>query len=214
MANYGEVFDVLASTFDFMEWAAKAKLSDETVDKLKATNIITFEALTEIELADLKELKLQPGDRLLMRREIKHLKAELADASRAADKQKADASRAADKQKPGEDGAVETSPPEKSDKSDQDKLEKTDQEKGKGKKKGNSKKKVETESDLTSTSSGEYSGETSGSTLSSTSSKKHRSKRRTTQRPTTRLLAKDKGLQNLLAGLTDVGIKDILAIQD
>ena len=75
MANYGKDFELRARAFVFSDWAAKSMLSEEAIDKLKAVNIMSLEALSEVELLDLKDLKLQPGDRVLMWREIKRLNA-------------------------------------------------------------------------------------------------------------------------------------------
>ena len=175
MANYGKNFELRASTFVFTDWATKSMLSEEAIDKLKAVNIVSLEALSEVELLDLKDLKLQPGDRVLMRREIKRLNALLITEGEDAGDANAE--------------SEEESPIEK----------KTCKKKAR-------KLKSETESDLPLTTSTSEDSETA---TSRSSSRKKKPKSHSKHKVTTKSLAKDKALQKLLDGLSDVGIKDI-----
>ena len=59
--------------FAFEDWLYRNKLTSETGDKLRTVNICSLEAISELELTDLKDLKLPIGDKLLIRREIKRV---------------------------------------------------------------------------------------------------------------------------------------------
>ena len=57
--------------FDFDEWSSQAGFCEDTITKLKKANITHSRALACLREADLQELKLVPGDRGVLREELK-----------------------------------------------------------------------------------------------------------------------------------------------
>ncbi|XP_070541249.1 uncharacterized protein [Ptychodera flava] len=67
--------------FDFNEWSNKAKLTQTTVEILKAEDLTTAEVLETLSEADILSLKLTLGQRNLLKKEVEKLKRRNAKAS-------------------------------------------------------------------------------------------------------------------------------------